>query len=168
VRPVRSGEEGAFLHIDLAGRVAPGNQFAAESEPRDHEIRAAVHLGADTLDAIGQHLGVGTRCGCCRETAARLFGMQVADVLLVTAEPGRAAELAAPLAAIAKNNDLLIRSFADFRERPNLLLVSDVRIPRQFDCEVEDTRCVLNSRWTIPIPKKQPWYWRPRFLTSNA
>jgi putative ABC transport system permease protein len=51
-----------------------------------------------------------------RETAARLLGMQVADVLLVTAESGRAAELAAPLAAIAKDNDLLIRSFSDFRQ----------------------------------------------------
>jgi hypothetical protein len=47
-----------------------------------------------------------------------------------------------------------------------VLLVSDVRIPRQFDCEVEDTRCVLNSRWTIFIPKKQPWYCV--FNTSSA
>jgi bacterioferritin-associated ferredoxin len=39
----------------------------------DHDIRAAVHLGADTLEAIGERLGVGTRCGCCRETAARLI-----------------------------------------------------------------------------------------------
>jgi bacterioferritin-associated ferredoxin len=39
----------------------------------DHEIRAAVSLGADTLDAISQQLGVGTRCGCCRETAAQLI-----------------------------------------------------------------------------------------------
>jgi len=35
------------------------------------------------------------------------------------------------------------------------LLESDVRIPRQFNCEVEDTRCVLNGV-------------RPRFLTSKA
>ena len=39
----------------------------------DHEIRAAVHLGADTLEQVAQHLGVGTRCGCCRETAAQLI-----------------------------------------------------------------------------------------------
>jgi bacterioferritin-associated ferredoxin len=39
----------------------------------DHEIRAAVSLGADTLDAIGEQLGVGTRCGCCRDTAAKLI-----------------------------------------------------------------------------------------------
>jgi bacterioferritin-associated ferredoxin len=39
----------------------------------DHEIRAAVGLGADTLDAIGEQLGVGTRCGCCRDTAAKLI-----------------------------------------------------------------------------------------------
>ncbi len=39
----------------------------------DREIRAAVDLGADSLDAISRHLGVGTRCGCCRETAARLI-----------------------------------------------------------------------------------------------
>jgi hypothetical protein len=35
------------------------------------------------------------------------------------------------------------------------LLVSDVRIPRQFNCEVLDTRSVLNGV-------------RPRFLTSKA
>jgi hypothetical protein len=28
-------------------------------------------------------------------------------------------------------------------------------------CEVEDTRCVLNGRRTIPIPKKHPWYYVP-------
>jgi bacterioferritin-associated ferredoxin len=39
----------------------------------DQEIRAAVGLGADSLEAIGEHLGVGTRCGCCRETAAQLI-----------------------------------------------------------------------------------------------
>jgi bacterioferritin-associated ferredoxin len=39
----------------------------------DHEIRAAVNLGVDTLDAIGEHLGVGTRCGCCRDTAAQVI-----------------------------------------------------------------------------------------------
>jgi bacterioferritin-associated ferredoxin len=39
----------------------------------DREIRAAVDLGVDSLDAIGRHLGVGTRCGCCRDTAAQLI-----------------------------------------------------------------------------------------------
>ena len=41
------------------------------------------------------------------------------------------------------------------RDKITILLESDVRIPRQYNCEVEDTRCVLNGV-------------RPNFLTSKA
>jgi putative ABC transport system permease protein len=50
-----------------------------------------------------------------RDVARRLFGMEAADALLVKAEPGRAADLAAPLAGIAERHTLLVRSFSDMR-----------------------------------------------------
>jgi hypothetical protein len=46
-------------------------------------------------------------------------------------------------------------------------LENDVRIPREFYCEVENTCCVLNSRWTIHIPKKQPRYCVPNTSTAS-
>ena len=48
-----------------------------------------------------------------RDVGTRLFGMEAADILLVTAEPGRAATLAEPLAEIARESSLLVRSFGD-------------------------------------------------------
>ena len=35
----------------------------------DREVAAAIAAGADSLDKLGFELGVGTGCGCCRETA---------------------------------------------------------------------------------------------------
>jgi len=50
-----------------------------------------------------------------RDAARRLFGMQTADVLLVAAAPGAAAGLRAPLERIAKQQSMLLRSFAELR-----------------------------------------------------
>ena len=44
-----------------------------------------------------------------------MFGIAAADILLVTAEPGRAATLREPLAAIADTHAMLLRSFGDVR-----------------------------------------------------
>lgn len=35
----------------------------------DRQIASAIEAGADSLDRLGFELGVGTGCGCCRETA---------------------------------------------------------------------------------------------------
>ena len=48
-----------------------------------------------------------------RDTAKKLFGMNVADILLVSAEPGRAAAVKEPLAAIADEHSMVLKSFAD-------------------------------------------------------
>jgi len=50
-----------------------------------------------------------------RDAARRLFGLETADVLLVTAAPGAAAGLEAPLQRIAKERSMLLRSFAEIR-----------------------------------------------------
>jgi bacterioferritin-associated ferredoxin len=39
----------------------------------DREIRAAVADGATTLSDVSMRLGVGSGCGCCRETAQQLI-----------------------------------------------------------------------------------------------
>lgn len=50
-----------------------------------------------------------------RDAARRLFGIENADFLLVTALPGEAAALAGPLAAAGRDLRLVPRSFADMR-----------------------------------------------------
>jgi bacterioferritin-associated ferredoxin len=39
----------------------------------DRQIASAVAAGADSLEQLGFELGVGTGCGCCRETAQRML-----------------------------------------------------------------------------------------------
>jgi len=50
-----------------------------------------------------------------RDAARRLFGLETADVLLITADPGAAAGLEAPLGRVAKERSMLLRSFAELR-----------------------------------------------------
>jgi putative ABC transport system permease protein len=51
-----------------------------------------------------------------REAGRRLFGLEGADILLVTAAPGRTESLRAPLAAIAADHAMLLRSFGDLQK----------------------------------------------------
>lgn len=46
-----------------------------------------------------------------RDAASRLFGLEAADIVLVTAKPGRAAELRDSLRQIAESHGMLLRSF---------------------------------------------------------
>jgi bacterioferritin-associated ferredoxin len=39
----------------------------------DRQLASAVAAGADSLEKLGMELGVGTGCGCCRETAQRML-----------------------------------------------------------------------------------------------
>ena len=50
-----------------------------------------------------------------RDAAKRLFGLESADVILVTAKPGEAAGLRGPLQAIADERGMLLRSFSDVK-----------------------------------------------------
>lgn len=50
-----------------------------------------------------------------RDAAKKTFGMEAADVLLVTASPGRGAALRRPLEAIAREHSMLLRSFVELR-----------------------------------------------------
>ena len=50
-----------------------------------------------------------------RDAARRLFGMEAADVLLVTAAAGRSAALKDPLEPIARSHSMFVRSYGDLR-----------------------------------------------------
>lgn len=39
----------------------------------DRTIKAAIKNGASSVEDLGASLGVGTCCGCCRETAADML-----------------------------------------------------------------------------------------------
>jgi len=51
-----------------------------------------------------------------RDAAARLFGLEAADIVLVTAVPGRAPALEYPLQRIADRRGMLVRSFTSVQE----------------------------------------------------
>jgi len=85
--------------------IKPGDEIAVEVFGRTTKVKIAMLVIDYTSGGASIHLD--------RGAAARLFGMTVADILLVTAEPGRAARLREPLAAIADEHSLLLRSFAD-------------------------------------------------------
>jgi putative ABC transport system permease protein len=88
--------------------IKAGDEITVEALGRSVTLRIAALAKDYTAGGSSIHLR--------RDTAARLFGLEAPDVLLVTAERGRSAELAAPLAAIAKQHGLLIRSFTEFRQ----------------------------------------------------
>ncbi len=45
----------------------------------DKEVIEAVDAGADTLEALGEQLGVGTGCGCCRDFTTELVDERLAE-----------------------------------------------------------------------------------------
>lgn len=52
----------------------------------DHQIRAAVQQGADSMRAVRQNLGVASQCGKCGSLARDI--MREAQEQLQTADPG--------------------------------------------------------------------------------
>jgi putative ABC transport system permease protein len=87
--------------------IKPGDVVAVEVFGRSTKVRIAALVVDYTSGGSSIHLD--------RATARRLFGIAAADILLVTAEPGRAAALREPLAAIADTHAMLLRSFGDVR-----------------------------------------------------
>jgi bacterioferritin-associated ferredoxin len=45
----------------------------------DRQLASAVAAGADSLEKLGIELGLGTGCGCCRETAQRMLDSRACD-----------------------------------------------------------------------------------------
>ena len=51
----------------------------------DHEIREAVEDGAVHLGHLAERWGLGTGCGCCRETAQQVIDQHLAESLGIAA-----------------------------------------------------------------------------------
>jgi len=98
------GEAAAGTLLARRAGVKPGDEVEVEVYGR----RTRVTIAALVVDYTSGGASLILR----REAAARLFGLEAADMLLVTAEPGRAAGLAAPLERIAGSRGMLLRSFA--------------------------------------------------------
>jgi putative ABC transport system permease protein len=82
-----------------------GDEIAVEVYGRAMKVRIAALVVDYTSGGASIHLA--------RDTARKLFGMNVADILLVAAEPGNAAAVRQPLAAIAEEHSMVLKSFAD-------------------------------------------------------
>ena len=78
--------------------LAAGDEIAVEVFGRTTKVRIAALVVDYTSGGASIHLA--------RDTAKKLFGMNVADILLVSAEPGRAAAVKEPLAAIADEHSM--------------------------------------------------------------
>ena len=84
---------GAEVMVDVFGRSVP------------------VRIAASVVDYTSGGASLVMR----RDVARRLFGMEAADVLLVTADTGAAPSLRKPLEDIARANSMLLRSASDLR-----------------------------------------------------
>ena len=101
------------------GEVAAGTVLARRTgiKPGD-EVPVEVFGRTTTVTIAGlviDYTSGGSSLHLTRGAARRLFGMDRADLLLVTAPAGRAESLREPLSRIADENGLLLRSFGDVR-----------------------------------------------------
>ncbi len=101
------------------GEVAAGTVLARRTgiNPGD-EVPVEV-FGRTTTVTVGglviDYTSGGSSLHLTRAAARRLFGMDKADLLLVTAPEGQAEQLREPLSRIADEHALLLRSFGDVR-----------------------------------------------------
>jgi len=87
--------------------VKPGDEIVVEVFGRATPITVAA--------LVVDYTSGGASLVLRRDVARRLLGMETADVVLVTAAAGKAESLQAPLAAIAKQHSMLLRSFTELR-----------------------------------------------------
>ena len=99
------GEAAAGTVLARRTGIKPGDEVAVEVFGRTTKVKIAALVVDYTSGGSSIHLE--------RSAARKLFGMTAADILLVTAAPGQVAGLREPLAAIADEHTLLLRSFAD-------------------------------------------------------
>jgi putative ABC transport system permease protein len=85
-----------------------GDEISVEVAGRTTRVRVAALIVDYTAGGASLHVS--------REAGRRLFGLEGADILLVTAATGRTESLRAPLAAIAADHAMLLRSFGDLQK----------------------------------------------------
>ena len=101
------GEAAAGTVLALRAGVKAGDEVVVEVFGRATTVRIAALVVDYTSGGASLHLR--------RDAARRLFGMEAADLLLVTAAPGRAPSLREPLERIAREHSMFLRSFGDLR-----------------------------------------------------
>lgn len=87
--------------------IKPGDEVPVEVFGRQVPVRIAALVVDYTSGGASLHVR--------RDAARTLFGMQSADILLVTAADGRAAALREPLERISADHSMIIRSFGEVR-----------------------------------------------------
>ena len=88
--------------------VRAGDEVVVEVFGRATPVKVAALVVDYTSGGASLHLR--------RDAAKRLFGMETADVLLVTATPGGAAAIRGPLETVARKYSMLLRSFTELRQ----------------------------------------------------
>jgi len=98
------GEVAAGTLLARRSGIKPGDEVDVEVFGRTTRVKIAA--------LVVDYTSGGASLLLRRDAAARLFGLESADIVLVTAEPGKSAGLQAPLQRIAEDRGMLLRSFA--------------------------------------------------------
>ena len=104
-RALECGEAAAGTLLARRAGIKPGDEVEVEVYGRKTRVKIAA--------LVVDYTSGGASLLMRRDAAARLFGIEAADIVLVTAEPGQAASLHAPLQRIAEGRGMLLRSFAN-------------------------------------------------------
>ena len=97
------GEAAAGTVLARRAGIKPGDEVDVEVFGRTVRVRIAA--------LVVDYTSGGASLLLRRDAARRLFGLESADLVLVTAEPGAAAGLGEPLRRIADEHDMILRSF---------------------------------------------------------
>ncbi len=97
------GEAAAGTLLARRSGIKPGDEVEVEVYGRTARVKIAA--------LIVDYTSGGASLLLRRDVAARLFGMEAADIVLVTAKPGAMVSLRDPLQRIAESHGMLLRSF---------------------------------------------------------
>jgi putative ABC transport system permease protein len=102
-RALDRGEAAAGTLLARRAGIKPGDEVDVEVFGRTTRVKIAA--------LVVDYTSGGASLLLRRDAAARLFGMEAADIVLVTAEPGKAAAIRDALHRIAESQGMLLRSF---------------------------------------------------------
>ena len=100
-RGLARGEAAAGTVLARRAGIKPGDELDVAVHGRTFRVKIAA--------LVVDYTSGGASLLLRRDTAKRLFGLESADIVLVTAEPGKAAELEAGLQKIADGHGMLLR-----------------------------------------------------------
>jgi putative ABC transport system permease protein len=104
-RALDRGEAAAGTLLARRSGIKPGDEVDVEVFGRTSRVKIAA--------LVVDYTSGGASLMLRRDAAARLFGLEAADIVLVTTGPGNAATVRDALHRIAEEHGMLLRSFAD-------------------------------------------------------